>query len=48
MDVKELYTNPLDNNYNDTCVIYTKFLTDEQSELWNNKFLNIKHDANVI
>ena len=41
MDIKEEYNNPNDFNYDNTCLIYSKSLTDEKLKLWNNKFLNL-------
>lgn len=42
MDIKEYYNNKDDFNYNNTCLIYTKKL-DNELELWNDKFLNLKY-----
>lgn len=42
MDIKEMYHNPEDINYNGNCIIYSKSLTQEQVTKWNNKFLNLK------
>lgn len=42
MDIKEMYQNPEDINYNGNCIIYSKSLTQEQVTKWDNKFLNLK------
>lgn len=42
MDIKEYYNNKNDFNYDDTCLIYTKVLTNDKIKKWNNKFLNLK------
>lgn len=42
MDIKEYYNNPDDINYDNTCVIYTKSMINEEPQLWNNKFMNLK------
>ncbi len=42
MDIKEVYNNKDDLNYNGNCVIYSKSLTDEIASYWNNRFLNLK------
>ena len=41
MDIKEEYNNPSDFNYDNTCVIYSKSLTDEKASYWNNKYLGL-------
>lgn len=41
MDSKEYYNHPDDLNYNNTCIIYTKLLSGEKIENWNNRFLNL-------
>ena len=41
MDIKEEYNNPLDFNYDNTCVIYSKSLVNGNVKRWNNKFLNL-------
>jgi len=47
MDMKEYYKNTEDINYDDTCVIYSKSLTEDMVIPWNNVFLNLKN-ANKI
>jgi len=42
MDIEEIYNNKDDYTYDNTCVIYSKSLTDEKVPYWDNKFLNIK------
>lgn len=42
MDIKEMYNNPDDVNYDGNCIIYSKSLTQEKAQKWNNKFLNLK------
>ncbi len=42
MDIEEVYNNKDDYTYDNTCVIYSKSLTDENVPYWNNRFLNIK------
>ena len=41
MDIKEYYNNSDDFNYDNTCIIYSKSLTDDQIKHWNNQFLNL-------
>ena len=41
MDTCEEYNNENDFNYDNTCVIYSKSLSDEPVKLWNNQFLNL-------
>lgn len=42
MDIKEYYNNEKDVNYDNTCVIYSKSLSDFPVKYWNNRFLNLK------
>ncbi|MNI89784.1 hypothetical protein D3C73_1472330 [compost metagenome] len=42
MDIKEYYNNEEDFNYEGTCVIFTKSITNSNPIKWNNKFLNLK------
>lgn len=42
MDIKEYYNNPDDDNYDGTCLIFSKSLTDQPVPYWNNKFINLK------
>ena len=42
MDIKEYYNNKEDFNYDNTCIVYSKCLTDEKIKHWNNQFLNLK------
>lgn len=46
MDTKEYYNNKEDINYDNTCLIYTKSLNNNEIELWNNKFLNLREIIN--
>lgn len=42
MDIKEMYNNKDDVNYNGNCIIYSKSLTAEPVTKWNDKFLNLR------
>lgn len=42
LDIKEYYNNKEDDNYNNTCLIYSKALCNNKVKYWNNKFLNLK------
>ena len=42
MDEKEKYNNINDNNYNETCYIWTKALYNDKITPWNNKYLGLK------
>lgn len=42
MDLKEYYKNDNDINYDDTCLIYTKSLNNNNVKKWNNRFLNLR------
>lgn len=42
MDIKEYYNNSNDFNYDNTCVIYSKSLSNDKVKYWNNEFLNLK------
>ena len=42
MDIKEMYHNHNDVNYDGNCIIYSKSLTQEKVQKWDDKFLNLK------
>ena len=42
MDLKEYYYNENDINYDNTCVVYSKNLTEEKIKKWDNDFIDIK------
>lgn len=47
MDIKEEYNNEEDFNYNNTCIIYSKALSDQiKIPYWNNRNLNIREMVN--
>ena len=49
MDTTEEYNNKEDINFNNTCLIYSKSLKDNINiELWNNKFLDLKHGVEMV
>lgn len=49
MDKTEEYNNVEDINFDNTCLIYSKAIKDNVNiELWNNKFLNLKHGVEMI
>lgn len=49
MDVVEEYNNPDDINFENTCLIYSKAINDnDKVSMWNNKFLNLKKGDEMI
>ena len=49
MDICEEYNNIDDINFDNTCLVYTKFLKEvSDDKLWNNRYLNLKNGEELI
>ena len=49
MDICEEYNNEDDIDFDNTCLVYTKFIKEiGNNKMWNNRYLNLKNGDELI